>query len=142
MKHIDEDTLLKKSLGILEDGEESALDEHLSVCADCTERLEQIRRDMELIGSLDPKIQRAHIPLPRKQTPRIHAWFKVAALLILGFAGGYGVSQLSDGRVVSIVSYRVHPLPSYQEIPGFTQCESVDLASESFPEAPEDSVSR
>ena len=68
MNHIDEDALMKMALQLLEKGEEDALLDHLSACDDCRERLERIRRDIELIGSLEPGIEIASVPLPKNRS--------------------------------------------------------------------------
>ena len=142
MNHIDEDVLMKMALQLLEESEEATLREHLSSCEDCKARLARIQQDMELIGSLEPRIEKPLIPLPKSRGFRIPAWFKVAALLVIGFVSGYGVSQLSDGQVVCIFPYHVRSSPPKRTYPSFTPCESVDMAPESYSEAPDDSVSR
>ena len=142
MNHINEDVLMKIALQLLEEGEETVLQEHLSACTDCRERLERIRQDINLIGSLEPRIEKSFIPLPEARGLRIPAWLRVAALLFAGFVIGYGASLLSEDQVVFVVPYRVLASPPLQEHPGFTHCESVDMVTELYPEVKSDSVSR
>ena len=142
MNHIDDDALMKIALQLFEEGEEAAFHEHISACNDCRARLARIQQDIELIGSLEPRIEKPFIPLPRARGLRIHAWFRVAALILIGFASGYGVSQLSDDQIVCVVPYRVHLSLPLQEYPSFNYCESVDMVGDLFPEARSDSVPR
>ncbi|MBU8922985.1 MAG: hypothetical protein KOO63_14300 [Bacteroidales bacterium] len=142
MSHIDDDLLMKMALKLLEEGEESVLHEHLSECSDCSVRLNLIRRDIELISSLEPRVERPMIPLPRARGLRTTAWLRVAALFLVGFVIGYGVSLLSEDRVVCIVPSRVYAPQPLQAYPSFTSCESVDLAIEFYSEGKRDSGSR
>ena len=142
MNHIDDDVLMKMALQLLEEGEEAVLHKHLFVCNDCRVRLERIQQDIELVGSLEPRIERPFIPLPRARGLRITAWLRVAALLFAGFVIGYGVSLLSDDQVICIVSHRVYSSRPQQAYPNFRYCESVDMVSEFYPEVRRDSGSR
>ena len=142
MNHIDENLLMKMALQLLEDGEETILQEHLSACSDCRLRLERIRQDIETISSIEPRVERPFIPLPKARSLRIPVWLRAAALLFAGFAIGYGVSLFSEDQVVFIIPHHVHASPSLGEYPSFTYSESVDMTYEFYPEARGDSVPR
>jgi hypothetical protein len=142
MNHIDDDILMKIALGLLEQGEAASLHEHLHECDDCRTRLACIRRDMELIGSLEPKIDSPIIPLPRARCLRIAVLFKAAALLLVGFVVGYGASRLSDDHIVSIVPHRMYVSPPRHAYTDFSQCESVDMVGDLFPETRSDTMPR
>lgn len=141
MNHIDEDLLMKMALEILDEGEEAALQEHLVACSDCRLRLERIKQDMETIASLEPRVERPVIPLPKARGLRIPVWLRAAALLFVGFVIGYGASLFSEDRVVCIVPYRVQASLPLGEYPSFTYSESVDMTDEFYPEARSDTVS-
>ncbi|GEM_PF-911711 len=142
MNHIDDDMLMKLALELL-DGEEAAgLEAHISECEDCRVRLEGIRRDMDLLGSIEPGLDRAVIPLPGASRPRFATWLRVAALVLFGFAVGYGVSRLEEDRIIYVVPHRVDVAPPSHTYPSFSYCESPDLSTESLTEAPGDSAVR
>ena len=142
MNHIDEDLLMKYALQLLEKQEAAALTEHLSECSDCRVRLDGVRQEIELIGSLEPKIEFPPIPLPKARGIRIPVWLRAAALLFAGFMIGYGASLFSEDQVVIVVPHRVSASPYLQENPDVTHYESVDMTYELYPEAQSDTVSR
>jgi anti-sigma factor RsiW len=142
MNHIDEDLLMKYALQLLGKQDEAALQEHISECSDCRARLELIRREIELIGSLEPRVEKPPIPLPKTRGFRIPVWLRAAALLFAGFMIGYGASLFSEDQVVFVVPHRVSASPYLQEHPDITYYESVDMTYELYPEARNDTVSR
>jgi anti-sigma factor RsiW len=147
MNHIDDDLLMKIALELLEESDAARVQEHLRDCNDCRSRLARIRRDMELIGSLEPRIERPFIPMPGvgivrgARGKRMTAWLTAAAALFVGFAIGFGASRLSDERIVLVVPHHVYVSPDRHTYPDFTYCESVDLADDFISVTPTDSVS-
>jgi anti-sigma factor RsiW len=128
MTHPDDDTLLKHVLKLLDSDEERGLEEHLSQCDGCQAKLEEIRRHTELIGSIEPEIEDIHYPMPRIRRLPLVTVLKAAALVMIGFAAGYGASSLSGREPVTVVPQRVEVASPSTSLTGFTTCESLDMA--------------
>ena len=54
MRHIDNDTLLKFVLELLDDQENQRIQLHLSQCERCKAALDNIRHQTDIIGSIVP----------------------------------------------------------------------------------------
>lgn len=127
MKHLEDDELQKSVLQLLDEHEERQLQEHLLQCDDCRTRFDLLRQQTEIIGSLEPEIEQPDYPLPRAKRAAYIGLLKVAALLLIGFLVGFGVSELSRPVHVNVVQQQLDiPTPSIS-VTRYASCEPVDI---------------
>jgi anti-sigma factor RsiW len=127
MSHPNEDQLLKLVLELLDTDETRQIKEHLAECEPCRQRLEEIQSQTEMIGSIEPEIDREFYPLPATKRVRSVMLLKAAALILIGFLAGYGASQFSQPEPVNVVPQRIQVTSDEGSVTDFTICESVDL---------------
>ncbi len=127
MKHPDEDTLLKHVLELLEGKEQDELAAHLVTCMPCRQRFDTMKRETEMLGRLETDIPLPEIDIPGRKGNWLPQLVRIAALLLVGFASGYGFSNISHPQDVMVVpEYRTASAPP-QTIQHFTVCESLNL---------------
>ena len=100
MIHPDDDLLLKYVLEILNPEEEEVIRNHLASCEICTQKVTKIRSDVVKLREFNPDVEPEFIPLPAKDRSN---WFKVAAILIIGFIAGYFTSNYLHPENVQVV---------------------------------------
>jgi anti-sigma factor RsiW len=127
MNHPNEDQLMKLALELLDTDETRQIEEHLAECEQCQQQLKELRRQTDMIGSIEPEIDREYYPLPVIKRFRSVTLLKAAALIIIGFLAGYGASQLSQPEPVNVVPQRIQVTSDEGSVKDFTVCESVDL---------------
>ena len=109
MTHINEDELLKYALEITAtEAERSEIADHLDGCDYCRERLLTMQGDIEIMGSIKGHGFALLRPVRRGKRYWIQRIVRAAALLLLGFLAGLGVSDLSHREPQNI-------WPSYME---------------------------
>jgi anti-sigma factor RsiW len=128
MNHPDDDRLLKLVLELLDADEEAQLEDHLAQCDSCRARLERMRSETEVIGSIEPDIDRQSYPMPRTARPTVVAWMKVAALLLVGFMAGYATSNSMHPPYVNVVPQQLKIKSPPEHVMLYASCESVDTA--------------
>ena len=127
MNHIDNDTLLKFVLELLDDQENKRIQEHLSQCERCRATLENTQRQIDIIGSIDPEIDALHYPLPRAQHISFLPVLKAAALVLIGFVVGVGTANLHQPEQVNVVPQHIELSSPQSPAAAFTSCESLDI---------------
>ncbi len=132
MSHPNEDQLLKLVLALLNADETRQIEEHLTECEPCRQRLEELQVQTEMIGSIEPEIDREFYPLPVIKRFRSVTLFKAAALILIGFLAGYGASQFSQSEPVNVVPQRIQVTSDEGSVTDFTVCESVDLIGDKY----------
>jgi len=133
MNHINEDKLLEYALEVLPDRAESdVIERHLESCPDCAAILEKIRGDLELLGSIRPNHPVLKIPFRRARIRFVYSLIKAAALLILGMAAGYGISNWinEEPAVVSQAYLRLSPPPD--STLGFAAADATEISSNAY----------
>ena len=130
MSHPNEDQLLKLVLELLDADETRQIEEHLAECEPCRQRLEELQGQTEMIGSIEPEIDRAYYPLPVIKRVRSVTLLKATALILIGFLAGYGASQFSQSEPVNVVPQRIQVTSDEGSVTDFTICESVDLTAD------------
>ena len=80
MSHPNEDQLLKLVLELLDGDETQQIKEHLAECEPCRQQLENLQHQTEMIGSIEPEIDREFYPLPVIKRVRSVTLLKAAAL--------------------------------------------------------------
>jgi hypothetical protein len=98
MNHPSEDRLLEYALEISEaDRDRADIGNHLATCRECSARLEDIRKDIEIIAGVRPRGRVLQAPAPKARHGWVYAASKAAALVIfgvlVGFAGSAWLSQ-------------------------------------------------
>lgn len=92
--HINEDKLLQYALEVFStDSERAGIAEHLAICSECSARLEELRKDIEVIGGIQPRRQELRMPSPRPRHNFVYPIIRVAALFIFGILVGFGMSN-------------------------------------------------
>ncbi len=92
--HINEDKLLQYALEVSPtDAERTAIAEHLAACSECSARLEELRKDIEVIGGIQPRRQELRMPGPRPRHNFVYPVIRAAALFIFGIVVGFGASH-------------------------------------------------
>jgi hypothetical protein len=140
MKHPDDDTLLKSALGLLDEQEEAALQSHISQCDDCRERINRIKNDTDVIGSLELDIGTPEIPLPTPHHIAYMSLLKAVALILVGFAVGYGTSTLSHRESVNVIPQQLQTSSPVGTAVQYSSCEPVDLNISHTPIIPDTSA--
>lgn len=123
MNHLDEDNLLRRVLELLEEDELTEQDRHLTGCSHCQARLDRMKQETELIGSIEPGFDKPVIPLPKSRKIPFSRLVKIAALLIIGFVAGYSVSSYRRSTIITVIPHHVSYTPESQPLTGFTVCE-------------------
>jgi predicted anti-sigma-YlaC factor YlaD len=134
MIHIDEDLLLKYALQLLEDKEQTKIQEHLIKCDQCKKHYESIKSDIELIGSIELDVEQEVIPLPKKKLKITKQWIRAAAILIIGFFIGYITANLAHPVKVEVVKQKLLTKTILYPIESFRTCEQVDLDAKYYSE--------
>lgn len=129
MSHIDEDTLVKLSLDTVDGKEKRILLDHLNDCSACNERYLEIRREMEILGSIETNLPPLSIPLPSSRAHRWRSYFRLAAGLVIGFVLGYGYFSFSTPRETTVVASYLTKSVADATAGAFVVCESVDLSN-------------
>ncbi|KPJ61047.1 MAG: hypothetical protein AMJ46_03510 [Latescibacteria bacterium DG_63] len=103
MTHNTEDELLGYALELIASDEERArITAHLEACSQCRERLENLRKDIQIIGGVKPRRQVLAIPYPRTRQFVAQAIFRAAAFVVLGFLAGLGASSWAPREPVFV----------------------------------------
>lgn len=97
MSHFNDDELLEYAL---ETGADQAgraeIAKHVAACPRCHARLEELRKDIGIIGGVRPLPPVLRIPRMPSRSNLTYRLLKAAALVILGIALGFGGSRLID----------------------------------------------
>ena len=128
MKHIAEETLLKSSLRLLENGEEARVQMHLSQCDECRNKYFVMKQENEIIGSIDPPFEMEAPPLPRAKRISFMPLFKAAAILAVGFLTGYLVNEWARSAPVNVIPQNLMPKAQVTTTVDYVSCE-VDVGS-------------
>jgi hypothetical protein len=123
MNHLDDDTLLKSQLRLLDDRNEMQVREHLSQCKKCSLRFNQVGNQIKAIGSFEPQIEAEVHPLPQRKSTIVIPLLRAAAFLILGFLAGYFTSELLHPSQVNVVEQHLITRSPVTSISGYTSCE-------------------
>jgi hypothetical protein len=123
MNHLDDDTLLKSVLELLDERDKMMVREHLSQCRKCSLRFNQVGNQIKAIGSFEPQIETEVHPLPPRKSTIVIPLLRAAAFLILGFFAGYLTSEFLRPRQVNVVQQHLITKSPVTSISGYTSCE-------------------
>lgn len=126
MKHIEEDTILKYLLEVLDDEELKRVRDHLTECEICNAKLNELKNQNELIASYNPEVNNSYIPFLKKKD-NYSIWFKRVAVLLVGFILGYSTSVLlRPDKVIIVEQYLIVKSPQVVSA-DFIQCPNIDI---------------
>lgn len=127
MKHLNEDTLLKLALDLLEGEEKAQALSHLTECGNCREAFAKLKSEAGRLGDFEPELPEARYPLPRTKSAGKLWLLRAAALLLIGFAGGVGVSNYFQEDCVNVFPYSAQMRNPVMAEDGLVICESEAL---------------
>jgi len=133
MNHIDDDTILKYALEIIEDiKEKNSIEEHLVSCPECRQKLIEIRKDMDIIRGIQSLTSELKMPVPKKRGNILLSTMRVASLIILGIAIGFSSAKLSDNEQVSVRSSYNVISPLADSLIGFAPSDATEISFRSL----------
>ena len=127
IRHVNQDTVLKLALGLLEPPAEERVMDHLRRCTRCLGLREEAERTIRLIQDITPDVT-ARLPLHPSRRPIRDSWLRVAAMLALGFALGFLASESLRSPAVTVVRQQIVPAPPVTAADGFVACDVVDVS--------------
>jgi len=126
MMHPDKDKILSHSLNILEGNEAHEVEDHLSKCDECRTSYNTMINENKIIAGIEPDVDYPAISFPRKQSKFADVFFKVAALLMIGFLLGYSTSRLSLQPCVNIIPHQEKSRIPQLSDSDYLHCEALD----------------
>jgi len=124
--HLTEDILLKVVLESLEPDELQDVNRHLKKCPECTASLLQMQKEVAGLGKVEVPVEIPDLPLPKAQQIKMTPWLKAAAILIIGFAGGYGTAELLKSDQVYVKPQTIQVESPVVKPGSFITCQEID----------------
>ena len=90
-----------------------------------------------VIGSIDLDTGLSDVPMPKQFRVAYMPILKAAALILIGFAVGFGSSRLSHREPVTVIPQRLQVGSPSGSIVQYTSCEPIDLHSFHTPTVPD-----
>lgn len=89
MNHYNEDKLLEYLLETSDDlAQRTEIAEHLAACPECRKKLDDLRGEVEIIGSVRPLRSTLQIPRRQVRPSLFYRALRTAAILAIGVAAG------------------------------------------------------
>lgn len=128
MNHLSEDNLLRHALEAYEsDDERQHITAHLETCDDCRTRLAVIEDDVGVIAGVRPQRRVLQLPAPRHSRINVYSLLRAAALVILGVALGYGLSNRTRSETVQITSAYVTLSPPADSLRRYAASDATEV---------------
>jgi anti-sigma factor RsiW len=108
-RHLDEDSLLRHSLGLLEQNAEAELMRHLEGCPACRGALSEVQRSIERMREVTPSVPVEIPPLPGVRPGR-YRWLRMAAVFVVGIGTGVAVGDAVQTPAVTVVRQQIIPV--------------------------------
>ncbi len=125
-RHVSQETVLKLTLGLLQPPAEQRVRDHLRGCTKCHEHMEEAEETIRVIGGITPGITARPPVLPSLRPVRA-GWFRVAAMLAVGFALGVLASESLRSPALTVVRQQIVPAPPVSPADGFVACDAIDV---------------
>ncbi len=125
MNHIDQDTLLKLTMGLLEPVTDQQVMEHIMQCPECMQSYITAKSQADMLGSYQPEFEVPKFPLPSAKIRRFTPLLKIAAILTIGFLTGFVFSEMTSTEPVLVVQQTLVSKPEVRTA-GYTHCHQVD----------------
>lgn len=126
MNHFDDEIILKFVLEILDEEKAVIIENHLVECETCSAKLNDAKKQLQIIGSYNPRIEKFDYPLP-KRNDTLYIWVKRAAILIIGFLAGYTTSVLSQPDQITVVAQQLITKTPAVPVSQLISCQKVDI---------------
>ena len=126
-RHVDEDTVLKLALGLLDLQEDRNVRDHLEGCPKCRTLQEDVDRTLRDIKDVAPQVT-AEIPVLPSTKDRF-TWARIAAMLAIGFGLGFVTSESLRPQSITVVRQKLVPTAPKWPADGFVACDDIDLMS-------------
>jgi len=129
MTHLDDDTLLKFHLEMLDPSDDVRIRQHLSACRQCGERDKKVQGEVGRLSEIEMRLDEvAPPPLPRRV--RFFAVAaRVAAVLAVGFLAGYMTAEVANPLPPNTVQQRLVPARLAAPPSGYVPCQAVDAGA-------------
>jgi hypothetical protein len=128
MTHNSEDELLRYALEVIANEEERASTAaHLAVCSECRVRLEDLRKDIQIVGGVRPRRRVLLIPNSRPREVLTYTILRTAALIILGSLIGFGASKGVHRELEFVSSGYVTLSPPTDSLTAYTVSDATDI---------------
>ena len=128
MIHVDDDTLLKSVLKLLNGPDESSAQDHLSKCSGCRKKLVELQGEVAALEHVAFTPEMIAPPrLPRVIRRRSSA-FAMAAVLVAGFIGGFITSDLTYSDQTVVIQQQLQPTSASVSPAQYVSCEPVDIS--------------
>lgn len=133
MIHFNDDKLLEYALETASDDSGRAeIEAHLAVCPGCRDRLDEIRKDIEIIGSIRPLQPVLSISPKRTHSDFIYRALRTAALIILGIAMGFGASKLVYRQPATVLPAYFTLSPPPDSVRSYVAADVTGLSSDYY----------
>jgi hypothetical protein len=128
MNHLSEDDLLRHALEAYEsDDERQRTTAHLETCDDCRVRLAAVEDDVGVIAGVRPQRRVLQLPAPRHPGLNVYSLLRAAALVILGVALGYGLSNRTPTETIQITSAYVTLSPPADSLRRYAASDATEV---------------
>jgi len=103
MNHLNEDKLMEYALETsISHAEDAEIAEHLTLCPECRKRFEDLRKDNEILGSIQPLRPALSIPCQRVRFNPVYRAIRIAALIIFGIVLGSAGSRWANRQPATV----------------------------------------
>jgi hypothetical protein len=126
MNHFEDDIILKFVLETLDDDKTAVIKKHLMECEICSAKFNKTKKQIEVISSYNSEVEDVYYPLPKRNNT-FNVWLKRAAVLIIGFIGGYITSVLSQPDQITVVEQHLITKTPAVSVIHFNSCPNVDI---------------
>jgi len=128
MSHLSEDDLLRHALDAYEtESERQTTMAHLETCDACRARLADTETDIGVIAGVRPQRRVLQLPAPRPSRINVYSLLRAAALVILGIALGYGISNRTRPESVQITPAYVSLEPPADSLRRYAASDATEI---------------
>lgn len=127
MNHLPDDDLLKYALELLDENEARGIDVHLKECGECRARLERLRTETELLGSIQATAEEPVFSRPKAKSRVLYVALRAAALLLIGFLAGFGTSNLTCPPPVNVMGAYGELSPPADSLTRYVVCDATEI---------------
>ena len=126
MSHFNEEILYKFVLDTLDSPKSNEIRNHSSKCELCQQRIEEIRRQIEILESFNPEIE---MNRTTDKSSNNMKWIipKAAAVILIGLIIGYSVSNYTIKEEIVVVGQSFIPHNNLMDSLRFVDCPNIDI---------------
>ncbi len=131
MTHLDEDTIIKFQLEVLDKKDLNKIEDHLRSCEICSSKLNKVKNQINLINSYNPKIEEQPF-LIKRNVSTLGFWLKRAAVFLIIFLLGYYIFLTSKPTQVIVSKQQLVSKPPTINLHSFVECRNIDIYQNTF----------